>query len=1022
MSSNFQEQGGYMTRVSIPSDIAERAQDFVGRLWVLNKVIDWVDRGNERFLLITGQPGSGKTALAAWLAGAGPRPSEKDANSNLERVRDQWAAAHFCVGRGQIGTLDPTRFAQSLAHQLSDRYDDYAEAVLQRINPEINIHQEVRENWGSMVGAQIGTLIVNTDAKGVYNRVIREPLEALFGHRPDLRVFILVDALDEALSYVPTTIVTLLAGSDDLPAGVRFLLTSRNDPKVSDQFQKKRSLNLSSPEYGPDSDADIRAYLRQRMAEATLKEHMTAIGWPAGVEDLLVEHVAGNFLYTEFLLDEVVDGKRSLANTDDLPRGLYGLYRQYLDTILPDMLQVNASPRWVGEYQPLLGSLSVATPAAPRAVLPAWLERPKGQVSSLLIDVNQVTEDDPSDGGGVRLYHRSMAEFLALAEYQEDGGLRLNRYYTPPDEQHERIIRYYVTKFQGQWQECDFYGLRQLISHLRARLRLEQKPADRRKLAEELYAVVLDPAFQGAQREKLGDLQTTLSDLRTALEVALANNDLVKALACAGIYRSSKHSQSIAQGIFDAIRAGNFELALQRAAHYGIAPKPRGRWEAILLLYLAWEAAEQGNIAATQKVMASAEHLPRLWGNELADALLVRTAHALARASSDARDARAWLSQLDPGQDPDLLLSLYNLAQPPDIGERQAHVEALEHQLYDYRQLVDEGDPLALDVDPLLDEEEMGVHVAGLRNLLVGLAADEAGQNGIDRMLELVLPNPYPRYRDIGLVALGVACLSVPDPFWVRQRLQSILRTALDREGVTFTFDLPALLLAEAEKRHLSAQELATYLARALSSEDLWGTATRAHSARAAALFRQGQTAEAIRELEEAAWLPRGFAGYAVVTMLSLASRWWEFGHPESAAVKRLVDEAALQADNVRDPQFRAESIKLVEAYRGWSNQSVPSPETVQATLFATLDPVTRRVYEDFISARWVGSTAEQNQEEVKMLVPIVLPDGTALDTILGRLVGLSISRLSDGDLAEAIRLCTAHFTSGRPWDLGQWR
>src|SRR5207249_3423381 len=109
-------------------------------------------------------------------------------------------------------------------------------------------------------------------------------------------------------------------------------------------------------------------------------------------------------------------------------------------------------------------------------------------------EVNQVTEYDPGDGGGDRLYHRSMAEFLALGEYQEEGVLQRNRYFTPPDEQHERIVRYYLSNFQGQWQECDFYGLRQLVSHMRARLALEQRPRERRKLAEELYTVVLDPA------------------------------------------------------------------------------------------------------------------------------------------------------------------------------------------------------------------------------------------------------------------------------------------------------------------------------------------------------------------------------------------------------------------------------------------------------------------------------------------------------------------------------------------------
>src|SRR5262249_14452577 len=154
-------------------------------------------------------------------------------------------------------------------------------------------------------------------------------------------------------------------------------------------------------------------------------------------------------------------------------------------------------------------------------------------------------------------------------------------------------------------------------------------------------------------------------------------------------------------------------------------------------------------------------------------------------------------------QDPDRLLSSYHLAQPLDPVAQQPRKEALERQLHDFRRHVDEGDPEAVSVVPLLDEEEVGSHAAGLQNLLVELAADEAGLNGIDRLLGPVLTNPYQRYRDIGLVALGVACLSVPDQSWMRQRLQSILRTALDREGVTFTFDLPALLLAEAEKRHI---------------------------------------------------------------------------------------------------------------------------------------------------------------------------------------------------------------------------
>jgi hypothetical protein len=993
-----------MTRVSIPTDIAERTKDFVGRLWVLKEVTDWVDRGNERFLLVTGEPGSGKTALAAWLAGSGPRPWDKDANTNLEQVRDVWGAAHFCV-RGQTGA----RFAQSLARQLSDRYDDYAEAIIQRTRPDMNIHQVARTNWGSMIGAQIGTLIVNSDTMDVYNRVVREPLETLVSRWPDLRVFILVDALDEALIYNPTNIITLLAGSDDLPTNVRFLLTSRNDSRVTDQFPKKRSLNLSSSKYDHDTDDDIGAYVQQRMA---------AIGSSVGVEDQLVKHAAGNFLYTKFLLDEVADGKRSLANLVGLPRGLYGLYREHLDRILPEMLQIDVNRlRWASEYQPLLGSLSVATPAAPRSVMPNWLGLPRGTVWPLLNDVDQVTEYDPKDGGGDRLYHRSMAEFLALAEYEEDSIPQRNRYFTPPEEQHERIVRYYVFNFQGHWQDCDPYGLRQLISHMQARLVLEQKPEERRKQAEELYTIVLDPQFQRAQYDRLGDIHTSLTDLRTVLEIALVCNDLVKVLACIGIYRDMMQSRSITQAIFEAVYKGNFERALQRVTTLQVS----GRWMEILQFYLAWEAAEAGKTEVARGIITTAECLPLFGAEKLRDALLVRTVRTLAHKLTDGRSPLDLLSEYNRAQDAAMLLDKYKLAQPLDPIKQRDLSRELDENLAELERSVTEGS---------VDGISLLLFVTGnLRDVLIRLAATSDGKNGIDRALKSVVTSPYPQYRDISLIALGIASLAVPDAFWVRQRLQFILRTALDQEGVTFTFDLPTILLTESLKRNHLACELAEYLDQALSSNDRWGTVMRARSAHTVALVRQGQKAEAIRELVEAASLPRGFAGYAAVTALSLANRCYELEIPEHVPLPiwgqdrniTLLDLARQQAEQVADPLFREERIRLVEDYTTWWNQDSPDVETMQAALLGIANHDARMTYIDYVSARWATSISP-NWEGLKALLPLTLLDSTTLDAVLGRLFGLSMHQLSDEDLTEAIDLCATHFTSGRPWKLGQWR
>ena len=139
-----------------------------------------------------------------------------------------------------------------------------------------------------------------------------------------------------------------------------------------------------------------------------------------------------------------------------------------------------------------------------------------------------------------------------------------------------------------------------------------------------------------------------------------------------------------------------------------------------------------------------------------------------------------------------------------------------------------------------MDEERAGDYIAQLRDALIALAGGASGPGMIVRALAAVETNPYPRYRDIGLVALGVAALAVPDVEWTASRLETILEIGLEKEGVTFTFDLAAQLLAEAERRAMPAPELAEYLMRAEALHDRWGTRLRCLSARAAAHATQG--------------------------------------------------------------------------------------------------------------------------------------------------------------------------------------
>jgi hypothetical protein len=509
--------------------IGQKAAGLVGREWALGQVADWLDTGTERLFLLTGEPGSGKSVLAGWLAGAGPNLADDPEHGPvLERVRAAWSAACFCMTRGQDGAdITPAWFVTSLVKQLAAGHQAFTDAFLRVNLPEL-VHQEVQANSGTVIG-HIGDLDVRLpDARDRYAQGVVEPLRALAEAHPDRTVAILVDGVDEAFVGPEPTVVSLLARSGSLPGNVRFLVTSRNERTLvtllQDAFGDVRRLDLSTGDDAARNEEDIRRFVRQRLADA---------GQPAEGEmvEQLAQQAAGNFLFIDFLLDELAKGSRTLTDGGDLPTGLADLYRQYLQRIVPGSADRDRGPAWGDHYQPLLGSISVALPAAPADRLLRWLEWDDDDLSRFLQAVEQVTEWEPSTdpegedgGGGWRLYHRSMADFLGTRHLDDRGSD--NRFYVAPPKQHDRIVRHHqkslVELWSGDWANCDDgYCLRNLVRHMSASLAALDRPADRTARTAELFGVVLDPGFRARQRAVPGGPAALYDDVRTAIEVGL---------------------------------------------------------------------------------------------------------------------------------------------------------------------------------------------------------------------------------------------------------------------------------------------------------------------------------------------------------------------------------------------------------------------------------------------------------------------------------------------------------------------
>jgi hypothetical protein len=418
--------------------LAERADEFTGREWVIDAVAAWRDDpAGERCFLITGEPGIGKTAVAARLA-----------------AEAGWVdAVHFCSARDRRW-VNPRTFAESVSGQLAAAKPAFGAALLRRSAPNVSLQQTVAgDNVGRMVGVE--TLVVDGSAEDVFDRLVREPLEALT--EP---VVLLVDALDESLAYSGrVTIADLVAQSAHLPPSVRFVLTCR---PLLDLVRMLRQPGARQCVLSPHEDPgrnlalhDVERYVARLAPTVDLDPELSVPEFVATVRD----RSGGNFLFTRHLLYNLDQQKGPVTRAAilALPRSLDGVYLDFLYR-----LASQGRRRQYRDIAAILAILAVAQQPFDEGRI-AWATGlPAATVRGALADLRQFLDTDDAVPAAARtyaLYHASFGELLLDRDRAEE-------YWVDGPAAHHAIADAYLEAHRGDWSRCDDYGLNHLATHL----------------------------------------------------------------------------------------------------------------------------------------------------------------------------------------------------------------------------------------------------------------------------------------------------------------------------------------------------------------------------------------------------------------------------------------------------------------------------------------------------------------------------------------------------------------------------
>jgi hypothetical protein len=512
---------------------------FLRRDWLAAEVNERLQKPDCRFVLLTAEPGAGKSTFLAQLAYDHPqRPvyfirrdqrtplTDGGSQSFLLRLGYQLAAAHpelFTPEQVQISVQQRVGQLDESGEVVGAEVDRIvASPFYQQI---VQIKQQVRRSRGNVAGLRVGEWVVDPrllPANDLQNMALIDPAWALLKEQPDEQIIVLVDALDELRSQaIDHSLLNWLTHCPELPANIRFVLTSRPPDEALAAFCDKQRDYLQTLAIQTTDDrvlTELQVYARRLTASVTVSSVLGDAEQDADdFVDQVVQKADGNIGY----LDAVARGLDQASKSEDketmqqlvalqeLPSDVEGLYAFFLRQIKtavrrhgvemedPSSGEFYVIPVWAAVYKRVLGTLAVAF--EPLSILEI---KELGRISADSVYVTD-TVDHLSQfldqiAGRYRFYHATLPEFLTSRETLVNQDT--SDFHIDAVSWHQRIAKYFWQNYGDDWLQCNLYGLNHLARHM-------QLSEERHRLPLLISKSWMDARYRGSQFTYGGFLQ-----------------------------------------------------------------------------------------------------------------------------------------------------------------------------------------------------------------------------------------------------------------------------------------------------------------------------------------------------------------------------------------------------------------------------------------------------------------------------------------------------------------------------------